>query len=178
MNKPQKLFVVILFFVIFTCNGVVAKDNITNIYNIEINDKNYKVLKSYMNDEQIKNLSPKAYNEILSGNVETYQSALIASTYYYDENSGNFKKFTSGVGLSQNLVDSASEIENELITFGTCTNGGTVYVSYQHAQADIDLTISKYYTLNYNGMGYVFNFYGDAVGIYDNTPGMILPYTC
>lgn len=99
-------------------------------------------------------------------------------TNHYDENSINFKKFSSGIGLSQNLVDSASTIENELITFGTCTSGGTIYASYQHVQKDIDLDTSQSYILDYSGMGHVFSFYGNAVGIYDDTPGMRLSYTC
>ncbi len=96
----------------------------------------------------------------------------------YLEGNGNFKEGTYGLGLSQNLVDSATLIENELIAFGSCSNGGTLYGTYQHAQANITLATSKSYSFNSTGMGGVLKFTGNAVGIYDNTPGISLSYTC
>ncbi len=96
----------------------------------------------------------------------------------YSPGNGNFKIGTNGVGLSQNLVDSATRIENELILQGTCSTGGTIYGTYQHAQANITLATSKSYSFSSSGMGGVLNFTGNAVGIYDDTPGISLSYTC
>lgn len=79
-----------LLFLIFTFNCVAAKSNIKNNYNIEINDSNYNVLKSYMNDDQMERLSPRAYEEIMNGNVDSYQSVIIASTYYFSEPYGKY----------------------------------------------------------------------------------------
>lgn len=96
----------------------------------------------------------------------------------YLSGNGNFKIGTSGVGLSQNLVDSATQIENELIVRGTCTTGGTIYASYQHAQANITLATSKKYNFSTSGMAGVFGFYDGVGSYYDNTPGLEIHYTC
>ncbi len=96
----------------------------------------------------------------------------------YTRTSSNFKTASSGIGLSQNLVDSATEIYQDMLAVGTCTTGGTVYGTYQHAQANITLATSKSYTFHQNGMGGVLNFTGNAVGVYDDTPGLHLNYTC
>lgn len=97
--------------------------------------------------------------------------------YYYEGNS-NYKIGTKAIGLSQNLVDSATTIDNELYASGTCSSGGTVYGTYQHAQSDITLATSKLYNFSSSGMGGVLSFYGNASGIYDNTKGLSLSYTC
>lgn len=97
--------------------------------------------------------------------------------YYYEGNS-NYKTATKAIGLSQNLVDSATTIDNELYASGTCSSGGTIYGTYQHAQGDITLATSKLYNFSSSGMGGVLSFYGNASGIYDNTKGLSLSYTC
>ena len=97
---------------------------------------------------------------------------------YYYEGNGNYKFGTKAFGLSQNLVNSATSIDNELYANGTCSSGGIVYGTYQHAQANITLATSKLYNFSSNGMGGVLSFYGNASGIYDNTPGLSLSYTC
>ena len=96
----------------------------------------------------------------------------------YNSGNGNFKIGTNGVGLSQNLVDSATEIENEMVVMGNCSSGGTVYASYQHAQANITLATSKKYNFSTSGMGGVFGFYDGVGSYYDDTPGIELNYTC
>lgn len=90
MYKSKILFYIILLLALFTFNCVYAKSNINNEYNIKINDNNYNILRKYMNDKQIEKLSPKAYSEIMSGNVESYQSTLIATTYYFNKVSGRY----------------------------------------------------------------------------------------
>lgn len=106
-----------------------------------------------------------------------YTNGNSGNVYYYEGNS-NYKIGTKAIGLSQNLVDSATSIDNELYAVGTCTSGGTVYGTYQHAQADITLATSKLYNFSSSGMGGVLNFYGNASGVYDNTSGLSLSYTC
>lgn len=96
----------------------------------------------------------------------------------YPMGNSNYKIAANAIGLSQNLVDSATSIENELTVWGTCTSGGTVYGTYQHAQADITLATSKLYNFSSSGMGGVLSFYGNASGVYDNTSGLSLSYTC
>lgn len=96
----------------------------------------------------------------------------------YLSGNSNFKKTSSGVGLSQNLVDSATHIESELVVIGVCDTGGTVYASYQHARANITLATSQKYNFSASGMGGVFGFYDGVSSYYDNTPGIQLNYTC
>ncbi|MGN1370840.1 MAG: hypothetical protein ACI4XM_00965 [Candidatus Coprovivens sp.] len=96
----------------------------------------------------------------------------------YPVGNSNYKIATNAIGLSQNLVDSATSIENELAVWGNCSSDGIVYGTYQHAQANITLATSKLYNFSSNGMGGVLSFYGNASGIYDNTPGLSLSYTC
>lgn len=106
-----------------------------------------------------------------------YTNGNSGNIYYYEGN-GNYKLGTNAIGLSQNLVDSATSIDNELYAVGTCSNGGTIYATYQHVRSDISLATSKLYNFSSSGMGGVLSFYGNASGIYDNTPGLSLNYTC
>jgi len=96
----------------------------------------------------------------------------------YTKGNNNFKVTTSGIGLSQNLVDSATTIENELVIFGTCSGSGIIYATYQHAQGNVTLATSKSYTFGSQGMGGVLNFNASVANIYDNTPGLSLNYIC
>lgn len=47
-----------------------------------------------------------------------------------------------------------------------------VYASYQHATKSTTLAISQKYNIDITGYGRVFEFYGEAVGIYDNMNGV------
>ena len=97
----------------------------------------------------------------------------------YTEGNGNYKIASNGVGLSQNLVDSATnELFNNLYVKGNCSGSGTVYGTYQHAQKNITLATSQLYNFRSGGMGNVLDFYGAAVGVYDDTPGLEVSYTC
>ncbi|MBE6145534.1 MAG: hypothetical protein E7171_02820 [Firmicutes bacterium] len=96
----------------------------------------------------------------------------------YNVGNGNYKFGTNAIGLSQNLVDSATMIYNDMIVVGTCSGTGQVWATYQHAQANITLATSKLYNFSSSGYGGVLSFYGNASGIYDNTTGMHLAYTC
>lgn len=96
----------------------------------------------------------------------------------YNVGNGNYKIGTKAIGLSQNLVDSATMIENKLIVSGSCSTGGRVYASYQHAQANITLATSKKYNFSSSGMGGIFEFYDGVGSYYDNTPGLSMIYSC
>ena len=108
---------------------------------------------------------------------EQYTNGNSGVIEYYPGN-GNFKTGTNAIGLSQNLVDSATIIQSKMVLVGTCTTGGTVNASYQHAQANITLATSKKYNFSTSGMGGVFGFYDGVGSYYDNTAGIELNYTC
>lgn len=57
------------------------------------------------------------------------------------------------------------------LTF-TYQGTGTIFVSYQHAMIGITYANSQLFNIDYYGYGNVFEFYGNAVGIYDNMPGV------
>ena len=97
---------------------------------------------------------------------------------FYKQGNGNFKTATNGIGLSQNLVDSATTIDSVLYVEGNCSGSGYIYGTYQHAQKNITLATSKLYYFRASGMGGVLDFYGAAVGVYDDTPGLSISYTC
>ena len=76
----------------------------------------------------------------------------------------NLKTLSSGFGVSVQLPSGTGiSIEQKYVV----SKGGSVYASYQHAQSSISLTNSKLYTISSSGYGGVFNFYGNASGIYD-----------
>lgn len=52
------------------------------------------------------------------------------------------------------------------------------YIGCANAQSDITLATSKLYNFSSSGMCGVLSFYGNASGIYDNTKGLSLSYTC
>lgn len=108
---------------------------------------------------------------------EQYTNGNSGVIEYYSGN-GNYKFGTNAIGLSQNLVDSATQIQSRLLLVGECTTGGTVYASYQHAQANITLATSKKYNFSSSGMGNVFGFYDGVGSYYDNTIGLSEIYTC
>lgn len=108
---------------------------------------------------------------------EQYTNGNSGVIEYYPGN-GNYKFGTNAIGLSQNLVDSATQIQSKMVLVGTCTIGGTVNASYQHAQANITLATSKKYNFSTSGMGGVFGFYDGVGSYYDNTAGIELNYTC
>lgn len=91
---------------------------------------------------------------------------------------GNYKFGTNAIGLSQNLVDSATVIDNRLSVVGSCTTAGNVYASYQHAKTNVTLATSKKYNFSASGMGGVFGFYDGVGNYYDDSPALHLNYSC
>lgn len=81
----------------------------------------------------------------------------------------NFKVFTNGLGCSIKLPDNASNLRIEQKIY--LNLGGHVYSSYQHSNQNISLSDSKNYSIG-PGTGNVFNFYGSAIGKFDNMNGV------
>lgn len=76
----------------------------------------------------------------------------------------------AGVGNSVKLPDTG---ENIIVNMAfKVSKGGTVYGSYQHAMQTTTLVNSQNYTLDILGYGNVFNYTGNAIGIYDNMNGV------
>lgn len=57
------------------------------------------------------------------------------------------------------------------MSFAYSGNGG-IFISYQHAMSYISLANAQLFNIDFSGYGNVFSFYGAAVGIYDQMPGV------
>lgn len=97
----------------------------------------------------------------------------ITTLYYNSTNwfeSNEIKYSNKGFGVSVKLRSSSSmlRLTQEYDVKGT----GILYASYQHAMSTISLPSSKCYTVNFGGYGGVFDFYGNAYGVYDQMAGV------
>lgn len=93
----------------------------------------------------------------------------VVSGKNYSKSYTNFKSFGNGFGISI-LVPNVDNVKTAT-TFIT-TNSGTIYGSYQHAKRNITEAVSKNYTIGLGGYGNVFHFNSNAVGVYDDAPGV------
>ena len=106
----------------------------------------------------------------LSGvSLDSYSHAYVSSDEgtvpYY-----NWQTEPDGVGNSVKLPDTGSSL---IVSMGfKVTKGGTVFGSYQHAMQNTTLLNSQNYNLDIIGYGNVFDYYGNAVGIYDGMNGV------
>lgn len=89
-----------------------------------------------------------------------------SGTYYSNDNT----IYHNGFGTTFKLPSSGSNIRIEQKF--TSSPSGTIFASYQHAQSDIPIATSKQFTISAQGVGKVFDFYGNAVGKYDNMRGV------
>lgn len=89
-----------------------------------------------------------------------------AGTEYFS----NTKKYSNGHGTSVKLPKSATNIIVEQRFY--VTSGGRLFASYQHSIKEITLATSISYTISSSGYGNVFNFYGDAIGAFDQMGGV------
>ncbi len=114
----------------------------------------------------------KSY-DVMGARVDNATITRIINTVVTGNNYGktytNFQRFNNGFGISV-LVPNVDNIKTAT-TFLT-TNSGTIYGSYQHAKKNITEAISKNYSIGPGGYGNVFNFIGNATGIYDDAPGV------
>lgn len=91
----------------------------------------------------------------------------------YTNNTTNTKIFGTGVGVSMNLVDSASNYTLKLsVPYTVVGNNPVIYGSYQHATRNIDLTTSQRYSLNSIGYGNVLLFESPVNSYYDGMGGV------
>ncbi len=119
------------------------------------NTKSYDVIGAYLDGTKL---------------VE-YQSTT-ARTSTKSNKSTEIKKQTNGFGVS---IQIPGEGTNYVISQKyKVKKGGTIYASYQHAKKSISLTDSKKYAISKNGYGGVFEFFGDAVNIYDQMGGVLI----
>ncbi len=101
------------------------------------------------------------------------------STISYNSSSAGYKGLSNGAGLSMNLKD-GSNITGYTMTMTANLTGtnlsyghGTVYVSYQHATANLTRAESMSYSISGTGMGGVVLFSsGYLNSSYDNMSGI------
>ena len=113
--------------------------------------------------------------------IQDYKKTIYESggTITYSPTSGNYKYFSNGVGLSQNLVDDYAIFTNTLSIPATCSGSVTVYGTYQHAQSAVTLAQSQSYTLSNSGLGNVLYYSNSTIrNKYDNTSGLSVNFTC
>lgn len=84
----------------------------------------------------------------------------------------NVKYTSNGFGVSVKLPTGVTDIS--LTQKFYVNTGGYVYASYQHAITSVSLSTSTLYTIGNGGYGGVFNFYGAAVGCYDQMGGVYI----
>ncbi len=107
---------------------------------------------------------------LTSGTINNIGTAKVTGTGYAQSYPvSNAQQSGNGFGHSV-LLGGVTNMK--VSTFMYCTPGGTVYGSYQHAMSNVSNATSKLYTIGAGGYGYVFNFYGAAVGKYDNATGV------
>ncbi len=93
----------------------------------------------------------------------------------YTYTSNNTKIFSTGAGISMNLVDDATSYTLKLrIIYNKTGNNPKIFGSYQHTQTNLTLSQSKNYTLSSSGYGKVINFASSVKSYYDNMPGVSL----
>ena len=112
---------------------------------------------------------------------ESYQDYVVDGTagdIYYTSSSNNYKEFTKGAGISQNLVNNSTYYYHTLAATVSCS-AGKIYGSYQHAQGSLTLAQSKSYTLSSTGYGGVIKFTDStALSTYDKMGGISLTPIC
>lgn len=99
----------------------------------------------------------------------------------YTTSSAGYKSFGNGIGVSMNLKDDNDITAYDMTIVSTITpktevtaNYGHLYVSYQHAQANVSRAQSMNYTLDISGLGNVVNFDSSVEGYYDGMNGVCL----
>ncbi len=107
----------------------------------------------------------------LSGNsLISHQSSFVYSDTTGAVGCSNLKTATNGIGNSVKLPSTGENIVVNIVF--TATPGGTIFGSYQHAMQDVTLPVSQEYNFSLGGYGSVFDFYGNAVGKYDQMAGV------
>jgi hypothetical protein len=111
------------------------------------------------------NIGAYLYNVSLIQHNATYVHSTAGTTSY-----SNLVTDTDGIGNSVELPATGEDIVITM-TFKV-TRGGTVFGSYQHAMQNTTLANSQNYGFSINGYGGVFDYTGNAIGIYDGMNGV------
>ena len=94
-------------------------------------------------------------------------------THYYSTDESGFesaiKYDTHGYGA---VVDIPTGQDVSITQNFAYTGTGVVYASYQHAMTTSTLTIAQKFNISAIGYGGVFDFYGEALDIYDDMNGV------
>ena len=78
---------------------------------------------------------------------------------------------TDGFGAVAPVIDGDNlEFDMTFPYSGT----GTIFISYQHAMSYITLANAQLFNIDLVGYGNVFDFYGAAIGVYDEMPGVYM----
>ena len=109
---------------------------------------------------------------LTSGTINNIGTAKVTSPGYSISYPASYAQ-TSGNGFGHS-VQLGGVPNMKVSTYMYCSVGGTAYGSYQHAMSNVSNATSKLYTIGAGGYGYVFNFYGAAVGKYDGATGVYI----
>lgn len=146
---------------------------LTNVWKSTPVNKSYDVLA----------IAPQTLAATIGSNYRSGYQKYDGTVMNYSSTSQNWKVvsgtgiFKKGIGLSQNLLDSATSFENSMtVIFAVPSDSFLVKGTYQHAQGDVSLLNSQAYTFepnNYYSMG-GFLYYSDSTirNIYDHTGGL------
>ena len=104
--------------------------------------------------------------DLVSDSIVTKVTSNSGTEYF-----SNLKRTSNGIGVSVQLPIANNLSIEQKFTVGS---SGIVYASYQHAIENVLLATSKLYTINSQGFGGVFQFYGGAVGKYDEMNGVYI----
>lgn len=121
------------------------------------------------------------FNYLSFGGTQDYYIGNTGYRINYDMSSPGFKAQSTGFGISMNLKDGDDIeeygllIESQLGLQETTSKIAHVYVSYQHAQANLTREQSMSYSMSISGLGGVFLFSDPNIeAYYDDMTGLHL----
>lgn len=126
--------------------------------------KSYDIIAIRVNQDAIFSADENCYGKQYADNdVITYKGG-----------SSNIKSSKTGLGISMNLVDNASNHKLELYANVAARNQSMIiFGTYQHATSEVSLSRSQKYNFSPKGMGGVIDFTSTSVyEKYDRTPGL------
>lgn len=117
------------------------------------------------------------------GNLEGIQQGLVDSTWQtvnYASDSQNFKVLSNGFGLSQNLLNAATDYYQTMSGTLKCNNASiNIYATYQHVRGNITLAQSQGYTFSSSGLGNVLKYFDTTIAnMYDGMQGISIVAAC
>lgn len=155
------------------------------IYGIQNGQKNFYISNTWLKKPVIQSydiIAMRWTGNVTRGEVYGTQDFLqngVIKTIEYPQTLQNVYYNSIGAGISQNLVDDATDYFNSLDVNITCSGVVNLYGTYQHAVEDISLSDSLKYTFGSSGMGGVLVFGNTSIANkYDNTQGLHISFTC